>query len=49
MGEVYRAEDVELRCWAALKVLPPALVGDDRLARFVQEARTGVSAEPSKS
>jgi Tol biopolymer transport system component len=41
MGEVYRAEDSELRRVVALKVLPQTLVGDpDRLARFVQEART---------
>jgi serine/threonine protein kinase/WD40 repeat protein len=41
MGEVYRAEDVELRRAVALKVLPETLVGDpDRLARFIQEART---------
>jgi Tol biopolymer transport system component len=41
MGEVYRAEDLELRRVVALKVLPEHLVGDaDRLARFVQEART---------
>ena len=41
MGEVYRAEDLELQRPVALKVLPEALVGDaDRLARFVKEART---------
>jgi Tol biopolymer transport system component len=41
MGEVYRADDTELRRSVALKVLPSALIGDqDRLARFVQEART---------
>ena len=44
MGEVYRAEDVELRRGVALKVLPESLVGDpDRLARFIQEARTASS------
>ncbi len=41
MGEVYRADDIELGRAVALKVLPAHLVGDpDRLARFVQEART---------
>jgi Tol biopolymer transport system component len=41
MGEVYRADDTELRRPVALKVLPESLVQDgDRLARFVQEART---------
>src|SRR5687767_3025070 len=41
MGEVYRAEDLELHRAVALKVLPEALAADaDRLARFVQEART---------
>ena len=41
MGEVYRAEDIELHRSVALKVLPEALVGDqDRLTRFIQEARS---------
>jgi Tol biopolymer transport system component len=44
MGEVYRAEDAELGRAVALKVLPESLLGDpDRLARFIQEARTASS------
>jgi hypothetical protein len=41
MGDVYRADDSELHRAVALKILPDQLVGDpDRLARFIQEART---------
>jgi Tol biopolymer transport system component len=41
MGDVYRADDSELHRAVALKILPDHLVGDpDRLARFIQEART---------
>ncbi|HEY2431223.1 MAG TPA: protein kinase [Vicinamibacterales bacterium] len=41
MGEVYRAEDSELGRSVALKVLLQSLLGDEeRLSRFIQEART---------
>ena len=39
MGEVYRATDTRLKRQVAVKILPPALSGDqDRLARFQREA-----------
>jgi tetratricopeptide (TPR) repeat protein len=38
MGEVYEAEDLELRCRVALKTLLPAIASDPRMiARFKQE------------
>jgi serine/threonine protein kinase len=41
MGEVFRAQDVNLGRAAAIKVLPASLAGDpERLARFEREAQT---------
>ena len=41
MGEVYKAHDSSLDRFVALKILPPELVSrEDRLQRFVQEAKT---------
>jgi len=40
MGAVYEARDVRLERRVAIKILPPALAGDDdRIRRFRQEAR----------
>jgi serine/threonine protein kinase len=40
MGEVYKARDIRLDRWVALKVLPADMASDpDRLRRFEQEAR----------
>jgi serine/threonine protein kinase len=44
MGEVYRAHDSSLDRAVALKILPPELVrNDDRVPRFVQEAKSASS------
>ncbi|MGB3564190.1 MAG: protein kinase [Thermoanaerobaculia bacterium] len=41
MGEVYRADDLELKRQVALKVLPPGTVGSqERMQRFQLEAET---------
>jgi serine/threonine protein kinase/Tfp pilus assembly protein PilF len=39
MGEVYLAHDTKLDRKVALKILPEGIVSEDRLGRFVQEAR----------
>ena len=38
MGQVYRATDTRLKRQVAIKILPPAVVDPDRLARFQREA-----------
>lgn len=44
MGEVYLAEDAQLRRLVALKILPAGLAGNqDRMRRFVQEAQAAAA------
>src|SRR6266700_760192 len=44
MGEVYLAEDTQLKRRVALKILPPELAtNDDRMRRFVQEAQAAAA------
>jgi serine/threonine protein kinase len=47
MGEVYRAADINLGRYVAIKVLPEAFATDnERLARFAREARTARGTAP---
>ena len=48
MGEVYKAHDESLERAVALKILPPDLVrNDERVRRFMQEAKSRIVAQPS--
>jgi eukaryotic-like serine/threonine-protein kinase len=47
MGVVYKARDLHLERFAAIKILPPGSVADgDRLRRFVLEARAASESRP---
>ena len=44
MGEVYLAEDAQLRRQVALKILPSDLASNqDRMGRFIQEAQAAAA------
>ena len=49
MGEVYLAQDAQLRRRVALKILPGDLASNqDRMRRFIQEAQSAGRAQSSQ-
>ena len=47
MGEVYLAEDTQLKRSVALKLLPSDFIqNEDRLRRFIQEAEAAHTSSP---
>ena len=49
MGEVYLAEDAQLRRRVALKILPSDLASNqDRMRRFIQEAQAAAGNLPPR-